>query len=224
MAEKCYAIIVAGGTGSRFGGEIPKQFCLINDKPVLWYSVKPFLALTFPVEIIIVLPAQYTEYWQEQCLTKGINFSHKVVAGGITRFHSVKNALRYVEEDGVVAVHDGVRPLITVPFLEYLYGMAEEKGAVIPVVLPSDSLRRVENSSSRRVDRSNYRMVQTPQLFSSRILLDAYEQAYLTDFTDDATVVQYAGNEIFLAEGLTRNIKITCKEDLEIAERVISAS
>lgn len=223
MAGRYYAIIVAGGAGTRFGGETPKQFCLIDDKPVLWYAAKPFLELSFPVEIIIVLPAKYTEYWQELCLSKNIVFTHKIVAGGITRFHSVKNALKHVKEDGIVAVHDGVRPLISKDFIEYLFRLAEESGAVVPVVKPADSLRKADGSGSHPVDRGDYMLVQTPQVFSSRLLLRAYEQPYMTGFTDDATVAEYAGNKIFLAEGLTRNIKITRQDDLEVAKRLIDA-
>ncbi len=225
MNKKCYAIIVAGGSGERFGGDTPKQFCDINGKPVLWYAAEPFLKLSFEVEIIIVLPAKYIEYWKELCLSENIDFKHKVVQGGITRFHSVKNALKCVDDqNSVVAVHDGVRPLITNEFVESLFVIAQEKGSVVPVIKPTDSMRSIDGSESRNVDRSKFVFVQTPQVFLTDILLDAYRQAYLPEFTDDATVVQSAGNEIFLAEGLARNIKITRQEDLEIAKILISAS
>jgi len=152
-------------------------------------------------------------------------FSHRVVQGGITRFHSVKNALKYIDDqNSIVAVHDGVRPLITNNFVESLFKIAEEKGAVVPVIKPTDSMRRIESSESLNVDRSRFVFVQTPQIFWADILLKSYRQAYLPEFTDDATVVQSGGNEIFLAEGLARNIKITRQEDLEIAKSLISAS
>jgi len=225
MNKKCYAIIVAGGSGERFGGDTPKQFCDINGKPVLWYAAEPFLRLSFDVEIIIVLPAKYIEYWKELCHSENIDFRHRVVQGGITRFHSVKNALKFIDDqNSIVAVHDGVRPLITVEFLESLFINAEEKGAVIPVIKPADSMRSVEGSLSCNVDRSKFVFVQTPQIFLAEVLINAYRQAYLPEFTDDATVVQRAGNEIFLAEGLARNIKITKHEDIEIAKSLISVS
>jgi 2-C-methyl-D-erythritol 4-phosphate cytidylyltransferase len=221
MDKKCYAIIVAGGTGSRFGGEKPKQFLPLDEKPVLWHAAEPFTRLSFPVEILIVIPASYVDYWKEICEKEG--FEHKIVAGGITRFHSVKNALKFVGKEGIVAVHDGVRPVVTCEFLEYLFNTALEKGAVIPVIRPVDSLRIVEDDGSTPADRNGFVLVQTPQVFQSEILQEAYMQAYSPEFTDDASVVQRSGKEIFLAEGLRKNIKITKQEDLDIARALINA-
>lgn len=219
---KHYAIIVAGGSGSRMGGDIAKQFILLGDKPVLVHTIEKFLSLSYPVEIILVLPSDYKDYWKDYCYENKLTFRHTLVSGGITRFHSVKNALTHVPQGALVAVHDGVRPFVTKEFIEQLFEMAEEKGAVIPVLEPSDSMRQVKGDLSEVVKREEYRFVQTPQIFNSDLLLKAYSQAYSPVFTDDASVVEGMGVNIHLTQGKAVNIKITKPEDLLMAKAILS--
>lgn len=221
---KHFAVIVAGGSGSRMGGDIAKQFLNLGDKPVLVHTIEKFLSLSFPVEIILVLPAAYKEYWKEYCFKNRLTFRHTLVSGGITRFHSVKNALKHVPEGALVAIHDGVRPFVTREFIEQLYELASESGAVIPVLEPTDSMRIMKEDSSVIVKREEYRMVQTPQVFQSDLLLRAYEQAYSPVFTDDASVVEGMGVKIHLTQGKVLNIKITKPEDLLLAGAILSVS
>ena len=221
MQRKCYAIIVAGGSGSRMGGEIAKQFLMLGDKPILLHTIEAFLALSFPVEIVLVVPASLREYWKEFYKEQKLSFRHTLVSGGITRFHSVKNALKYIPEGALVAVHDGVRPFVRPDFLEYMYNEGEEKMAVIPVVKVVDSLRFADETGSRPVDRENLVGIQTPQVFHSELLLDAYNQAYCPKFKDDASVVESRGIKIWLAEGRMVNIKITRPEDLALARAIL---
>ena len=221
MQRKCYAIIVAGGSGSRMGGEIAKQFLMLGDKPILLHTIEAFLALSFPVEIVLVIPASLREYWKEFYKDQKLSFRHTLVSGGITRFHSVKNALKYIPEGALVAVHDGVRPFVRPDFLEYMYNEGQEKKAVIPVVKVVDSLRFADETGSKPVDRENLVVIQTPQVFHSELLLDAYNQAYCPKFTDDASIVESRGIRIWLAEGRMVNIKITRPEDLALARAIL---
>lgn len=221
MQRKCYAVIVAGGSGSRMGGEVAKQFLMLGDKPILLHTIDAFLALSFPVEIILVVPAALREYWKEFYKEQKLTFRHTLVNGGITRFHSVKNALKYVPAGALVAVHDGVRPFVRADFLESMYSQAQENMAVVPVVKVVDSLRYVDEQGSRPVERENYVSIQTPQVFHSELLLDAYNQAYNPAFTDDASVVESRGVKICLTEGRMVNIKITKPEDLTLARAIL---
>jgi 2-C-methyl-D-erythritol 4-phosphate cytidylyltransferase len=223
MGKKYYAIIVAGGSGVRMGGSVAKQFLELGGRPVIATTVERFLALSFPVEIILVIPAAYKEFWKEYCFEHNMNFRHTLVSGGLTRFHSVKNALKYVERGGLVAVHDGVRPFVTREFIEELYDIADRERAVIPVLTPSESMRLInEDGSSCVTDRDRYLLVQTPQVFSSDILLDAYSRAYSPGFTDDASVVESTGIKIHLAEGKVTNIKLTRPEDMVLAKAILN--
>jgi 2-C-methyl-D-erythritol 4-phosphate cytidylyltransferase len=223
MEKKYYAIIVAGGSGSRMGGEIAKQFINLGGKPVIVHTIERFLSVSKPLDIILVLPSDYKEYWKTYCFENNFNFRHTLVSGGITRFHSVKSALRYVKRGGIVAVHDGVRPFISPQYIEELYEIADSEGAVVPVISPSDSLRvKNPDGSTSVTNRDNYFLVQTPQVFRSDTLLDAYNQAFSTSFTDDASVVEGAGAKIHLAKGKVTNIKLTQPEDLILAEAILS--
>ncbi len=223
MGKKYYAIIVAGGSGVRMGGDVAKQFLELGGKPVIATTIGRFLSLSFPVEIILVLPDRYKEYWKNYCFEHNLNFRHTLVSGGLTRFHSVKNALKYVEKGGLVAVHDGVRPFVTREFIEELYEMAGREGAVIPVLAPPESMRIVnEDGSTSITERERYLLVQTPQVFSTDILLDAYTRAYSPHFTDDASVVESAGIKIHLANGKVTNIKLTRPEDMLLARAILS--
>lgn len=221
MQRKCYAVIVAGGSGSRMGGEIAKQFLMLGDKPILLHTIEAFLSLSFPVEIILVVPASLRDYWKNFYKEQRLSFRHTLVSGGITRFHSVKNAMKYVPEGALVAVHDGVRPFVSKDFLESLFAEAEEKRAVVPAVKVVDSLRYTDEDGSRPVERDKYVSIQTPQIFHSELLLDAYNQAYNPAFTDDASVVESRGTKIYLTEGRMLNIKITRPEDLTLAQAIL---
>lgn len=223
MEKKYYAIIVAGGSGVRMGGDVAKQFLELGGKPVIATTVGRFLSLSFPVEIILVLPEQYKEHWKSYCFENNLNFRHTLVSGGLTRFHSVKNALKYVERGGLVAVHDGVRPFVSREFIEELYEIAGREGAVIPVIAPPESMRMVnEDGSTSITDRERYLLVQTPQVFLSDTVLDAYKQAYSPQFTDDASVVEGIGIKIHLADGKVTNIKLTRPEDMLLARAIIN--
>ncbi len=220
--KRRFAIIVAGGSGSRMGGNIAKQFMTLASKPVIVHTIERFLALPYTVDIIIVLPADYKDYWKEYCFANGLTFRHTLVSGGITRFHSVKNALKYVVGGSLVAVHDGVRPFVHPQFIDQLYQLAEIHKAVVPVINPVDSMRVKEGAGSKVVDRQQYLMVQTPQVFQSDLLINAYKQAYTPVFTDDASVVESTGEKICFTDGNAMNIKITNPGDLVLAEAVLS--
>lgn len=218
-----YAIIMAGGSGLRLGSELPKQFIEIEGKSVLHRTVEKFLSLPFEVNIIIVMNPMYIDYWKQYCVKKKFIFKHILTKGGMTRFHSVKNGLRYVKEDSLVAIHDGVRPLVTTDLINKLFCSAFEKKAVIPVVPVVDSLRKIgSDGDSEIISREGIVAVQTPQVFDSRILLDSYNQAFSHNFTDDASVVERAGNKIYIEEGESLNFKITKASDLHLAERLIT--
>ena len=226
-----YAIIVAGGSGSRMGGDLPKQFMLLDGKPIVLHTIERFLSLSFPVEIILILPPAYKEYWKDYCFENKVSFRHTLVSGGITRFHSVKNALKYVPSGAVVAIHDGVRPFVSPEFLERLFTLGQEKGAVIPMVGAVDSMRvkTVQKERENRddqeyipVERENYFLVQTPQVFQSDIILDAYKQAFMPSFTDDASVVEKMGCKIYVTDGSRYNIKLTHTEDMLLAEAIMA--
>ncbi len=223
MDNKNYAIIVAGGSGARMGGDVAKQFMELGGKPVIATTVERFLSLSFPLNIILVLPSEYKEYWKNYCFESRLNFRHTLVSGGLTRFHSVKNALKHVKRGGVVAVHDGVRPFVTVEFIERLFSVARKSGAVIPVINPYDSIRMIGGNGDYHVaDRSKILLVQTPQVFHSDILLDAYTQPYSPAFTDDASVVESTGIKIDHTEGMTTNIKLTKPADMLLAKAILS--
>lgn len=223
MNRKLYAIIVAGGEGRRFGSKVPKQFLELNQKPVIVHTIDKFLALKESPEIVIVLPDSYKSWWREWCFRNGYDFKHQLVSGGITRFHSIKNALQRVTEPSIVAVHDGVRSLVTTEHLQTLYQLAQGCDALVPVIKPVDSMRVVDKSGgSRAVDREAYLMVQTPQLFKSEVLIEGYNLPYSPSFTDDASVVEALGVEITTTLGERENFKITKREDFELARAILA--
>jgi len=218
---KKYAIIVAGGTGSRMGGTIPKQFLFINDKPVLYYSLKTFLDAYPDLQIILVLPIAFTDLGQEIIDAYFDNDRIKLVNGGDTRFQSVQNGLKLVHEESIVFVHDAVRCLVSVALIHHCYEAAMETGSAIPVISCKDSARLINESGSEVIDRSMIVMVQTPQTFHSKILLPAYEIDYKDKFTDEATVVEAYGLKVSLIEGEETNIKITRPVDLIVAQQIL---
>ena len=212
-------IIVAGGEGKRMGSDVPKQFLLLKGKPLLMHTITVFYEFNPKLNIIVVLPAAYCNYWQELCRQYSFVISHKVVEGGKERFFSVKNALNFLDStDGVVAVHDGVRPLVSRHVLHRCFEKAYQTGAVIPVVLVKESLRKKNSRGSAGVCRNEYWIVQTPQVFRKDVLLKAYRQPYEEIFTDDASVVEKTGIVIHTVDGNEENIKITSPFDLLIAE------
>ena len=222
-------IIVAGGSGSRFGSAVPKQFLELAGKPVLMLTIDAFeQALAQKShEITVVLPQAQINYWQQLCKSYGFATAHKVVAGGNTRFESVKNGLGSFGSfaaDDLVAVHDGVRPLVTPRVIADTFAMAAEKGSAIPVVRVVDSVRLLgDDGKSEAMDRSKLRAVQTPQTFNAQMLSAAYDVDYDPLFTDDASVFERAGHEVWLCDGDERNLKITHKLDLTIAEKLLES-
>ncbi|MDD2292768.1 MAG: 2-C-methyl-D-erythritol 4-phosphate cytidylyltransferase [Bacteroidales bacterium] len=222
MDKKFYTIILAGGRGERMGAKIPKQFIEIEGKPILRHTIERFLSLDADMEIIVVLPENEKEKWIAYCEESGFLQRYIIVSGGITRFHSVQNALKYVPKGTIVAVHDGVRPCLDKEFLRGLYKQTADAQALIPVLSPVESVREIEpDGTSIPVDRSKYVLVQTPQLFHSEVLLDAYSQAYSPKFTDDASVVEAAGYKVKLCDGSRGNIKITTPADLIAAGAIL---
>jgi len=206
------------------GSKLPKQFIEIGGKPIVVHTIDRFLAMESPPHIILVLPENYKEWWKKWCFRHNYNFRHQLASGGITRFHSVKSALEKVSKPSIVAVHDAVRPLVATSYLERLFQLAQGCDALIPVLEPVDSIRVKEvGGGSSRVDRANYLMVQTPQLFKSEILIEGYSQPYLPSFTDDASVVEPLGVKITTTNGERHNIKITESDDLLLAQTLINA-
>lgn len=227
MVMKTVAIIVAGGSGTRFGAQLPKQFLELDGEPILMRTIEAFEeALEGAAhDIVVTLPADQMNLWQELCGRYAFVVAHRVVAGGETRWHSVKNALDNIADGtdvDVIAVHDGVRPLATPDLISRVLDAACRDGAAIPVVPLNDSVRQVAGDTSHALDRSSLRAVQTPQAFDARLLLDAYSQPYRPTFTDDASVVECAGHGITLVEGDARNLKITRPMDLALAEYLLN--
>ena len=218
---KKYAVIVAGGSGSRMGNHLPKQFMLLKDKPVLYYSLKAFLDAYEDMEIILVLPVDYTDMGQEIIDAFFDKDRVRITAGGDTRFQSVKNGLALVEEESIIFVHDGVRCLITKDLIQRCYEEAHNTGSAIPVVPSKDSVRLITEEGNDAIDRNNVMLVQTPQTFHSKILIPAYQIDYKDRFTDEATVAEAFGLKVALIPGEEYNIKITRPVDLLVAERIL---
>lgn len=228
MAKEKYLIVPAGGSGQRMGAAVPKQFLLLGGKPILRLTIERFLDADPDIHVITVLPRESVRYWKDYCLSENLIFSQKIVTGGFTRFHSVKNGLEKVPDGALVAVHDGVRPLVSVKLVRDLFAAAEQFPAVIPAIPSFDTLkfglRREDGTleaSAEPLDRSSVFSVQTPQIFRSEVLKKAYSQGYSTAFTDDASVVLAAGIPVKMLPGERTNIKITTPEDLSLAERLL---
>jgi len=213
-----WAIIVAGGSGSRMQTDVPKQFLELCGKPILIHSITTFSDACDDVRIIVVLPATQIENWQELCRRYDFTFSHDIVEGGNTRFQSVKNGLSRLSGEGLVAIHDGVRPLASRQTITGCFREAAIYGCAIPVLPVTDSVREISGTTNRMLDRSALRLIQTPQVFDITLLKKAYEQEYSPAFTDDASVFEKAGNTIHLTEGNVENIKITTPNDLVVAK------
>lgn len=217
---KRYVVVVAGGKGLRMGGSIPKQFVPVKGRPVLMRTLEAFRRACPDMELIVVLPADQQAYWRQLCADKGFTLSHHIATGGETRFHSVRNGLALIpDEEGVVGVHDGVRPFVSAAVIERCYAEAEAGKAVVPVLPVVETVRRLSaNGASETVPRDNYRLVQTPQVFPVALLKRAYRQPFTPFFTDDASVVEALGEQVALVEGNRENIKLTTPFDLQVAE------
>lgn len=219
-----YAIIVAGGKGLRMGGDIPKQFLPIGGKPVLMRTIEVFRQAYPDIHIILVLPTSQQEYWQQLCKEYSFTAPFQIANGGETRFHSVSNGLKLIsdEAEGVVGVHDGVRPFVTVETICRCYDEAVEWGAVVPVVPVVETVRQLrEDGTSVTVPRDAYKLVQTPQTFRISLLKEAYRQLYIPSFTDDASVVEAFGKPVHLVEGNRENIKITTPADIRFVNGLL---
>ena len=218
-----YAIIVAGGKGSRFGSDIPKQFLSLNNMPVLMHTINRFAKCN--ASIIVVLPEAQIEDWKLLCKENHFTTPHSIVSGGSARFHSVKNALCTInaEKGDLIAVHDGVRPLVTDEIINEAYDTAAIHLSAVPAIDVTDTIRQLENvdGTSKALLRSSLRAVQTPQTFEATLLINAYNTPFTDAFTDDASVVEAAGHSITLTHGSPRNIKITHSIDLLIAEELL---
>ncbi|MET0636158.1 MAG: 2-C-methyl-D-erythritol 4-phosphate cytidylyltransferase [Chitinophagaceae bacterium] len=218
---KKYAVIVAAGTGSRMGTTLPKQFLLLNDKPVLYYTIQAFLDSYKDMEIILVLPVDHMDMAQEIIDGYFDKDRIRLTAGGDTRFHSVRNGLALVEKESIIFVHDGVRCLVSRELIHRCYNQAEETGTAIPAVIAKDSVRLIMEDGNHVLDRQKVMLVQTPQTFHSKILLPAYQIDYKDKYTDEATVVEAFGLKVSIVDGEDTNIKITRPVDLLLAESLL---
>ncbi|MBI9034660.1 MAG: 2-C-methyl-D-erythritol 4-phosphate cytidylyltransferase [Bacteroidales bacterium] len=212
-----YLVIVAGGSGTRMGTDTPKQFLCFSGKPVLMHTIERFISFDPIINILLVLPEQHHNNWKALCKKYRFSHPHTVITGGKERFHSVKNGLRSITENSLVAIHDGVRPLVSHQTIERCFDTAQQSGTAIPVVPVTESVRQTHESGSSMLDRTKIMMVQTPQVFQSEIIQNAYKSEFNSEFTDDASVVEKSGGKINLVEGNIENIKITRPIDLQLA-------
>jgi len=247
MREKEAAIIVAGGKGLRLPGDTPKQFLPIGGLPVIMHTINAFYAYDPSIEIILVLPTSDFPRWEELCRRYAFHKPLRLVSGGQTRYHSVKNGLAHVVGPGIVAVHDGVRPLITTVIIARSFEVARKSGSAVTAVSLKESIREIfdtsvdpasdpdltviegksgdgfRHQSSKALDRSRYRLMQTPQTFDIALLQSAYSASQDDSVTDDASVMEMAGHAITLVEGSYENLKITTPEDLVVAEAILKS-
>lgn len=216
-----YAVIVAGGSGSRMNSAVPKQFLLLKNKPVLFYTLETFLNAYDDLKIILVLPEEHVATGQE-IIDAWFDYKRiKIAVGGRTRFHSVQNGLQLIDEESIVMVHDAVRCLLSTALIHRCYAAALESGAAIPVIDCKDSVRFVSAHGNESLERANVKLVQTPQAFLSTILIPAYNIDYKEKFTDEATVVEAFGMKVQLVDGEEENIKITHPIDILYAEQIL---
>jgi 2-C-methyl-D-erythritol 4-phosphate cytidylyltransferase len=215
---KKYVIVVAAGTGVRMKSKIPKQFLVLDKLPILMFSLKAFYEFDRRLKIILVLPEDQINYWKKLCKDFNFRIKHNVVEGGANRFESVKKGLSKIDSDGLVAIHDGVRPLVRLKTIEKGFEIALKHGNAVPFIDVHGSVRLYDGRNSSPLERKKVKIIQTPQVFNSTHLKEAYNQMYNPYFTDDATIVESIGVKINLFEGNPENIKITTENDLKIAE------
>ena len=218
-----YVVIVAGGSGKRMGAEIPKQFLELAGRPVLMHTIERFKTFNDSIEIITVLPENQLRFWIDLQKKHSFNVLHTLVKGGANRFLSVRNGLKFVNSPGLVAIHDGVRPFVSIDTIKRCFEAAEKLGNAIPAISPNESLRIINDLGSIPVNRFHVKQVQTPQVFNAALIKNAYLQEYSPDFTDDATVLEKTGEKINLIEGNRENIKITTPEDLLISDALLKS-
>jgi 2-C-methyl-D-erythritol 4-phosphate cytidylyltransferase len=216
-----YALIVAGGSGKRMGADIPKQFLELAGRPVLMHTIERFKSFNNEIEIITVLPENQLHFWIDLQKKHSFAVTHTLVKGGSNRFFSVRNGLKFVNSPGLVAIHDGVRPFVSIDTIERCFETAEKLGNAIPAISPTESLRILTDQGSLPVNRFHVKQIQTPQVFNAALIKNAYLQEYSPDFTDDATVLEKTGEKINLVEGNRENIKITNPEDLLISTALL---
>lgn len=214
-------IIVAGGSGSRMKSDLPKQFLKLSDKPILMHTIERFYNFHPSIQIILVLPKDQIAFWKTLCHEQDFTIKHTITFGGESRFHSVKNGLALLNKECLIAIHDGVRPLVSNETLKNCFHMAHEFHSAIPVTDAIESIRKIDKDTSYAVDRQLYKIVQTPQVFLLSKLKEAYTYPYKDTFTDDASVFENAGFPIHLAQGNRENIKITTPIDLIIGETIL---
>jgi 2-C-methyl-D-erythritol 4-phosphate cytidylyltransferase len=212
-----YVVIVAGGSGKRMGAEIPKQFLELAGKPVLMHTIERFKSFNSAIEIITVLPENQLRYWIDLQEKYSFSVPHTLVKGGSHRFFSVRNGLKFVNVPGLVAIHDGVRPFVSIDTIKRCFDTAEKLGNAIPSISPTESLRILTDDSSIPINRLHVKQIQTPQVFNAGLIKKAYLQEYSPEFSDDATVLEKTGEKINLIDGNRENIKITNPEDLLIS-------
>ena len=217
-------IVTAGGIGQRMGYELPKQFIKLCGKPILVHTLERISKAYPECQIVVVLPEQWIKTWREICQQYDCIVPHTIVTGGTERFHSVKNGINALSDVKYIAIHDGVRPIISSNLIESLVNAVELHGSSVPAIKPVDSMRKIyESGENQPINRNEYVMIQTPQVFRSDWLRHAYNCDYSAQFTDDASVVEAAGYKITIVQGDRRNIKITTNEDLLIAETFINS-
>lgn len=216
-------IIVAGGSGKRMGATVPKQFLLLKGEPLLFHTLRAFHAFDPAMHLVLVLPQDHHATWDDLCAEYDFEVPHELVAGGAERFHSTQAGLAAVKHDGLVAIHDGVRPLLSSALIARCFAAAEEHGAAVPVVPISSSVRELTDEGSQPLDRSRLRAVQTPQCFRVPLLRRAFELPYDPAFTDEATLAERLGVDVHLVEGEDLNIKVTTPFDLQVVEGVLGA-
>lgn len=219
---KINVLVVAGGSGSRMNSEVPKQFILLKNKPVLMHTIDNFFAFSKHINMVLVLPEKQLNVWTDLCKKFNYNKNIRLVQGGSERFMSVKNGLELIDNEGLVFIHDGVRPLVSHQTLMRCYETAMNKGNAIPVMPIVESLRELQAGGNRMADRKKFVSIQTPQVFLCSEIKEAYRQAYRPEFTDDASVLESMGKKIYLVDGNPENIKITRPIDLKFAEFLLS--
>jgi 2-C-methyl-D-erythritol 4-phosphate cytidylyltransferase len=217
-----YAVIVAGGSGKRMGAEIPKQFLELAGRPVLMHTIERFKSFNDAIEIITVLPENQLRHWLELQKKYSFTVPQTLVKGGYVRFFSVRNGLKFVNVPGLVAIHDGVRPFVSIDTIKKCFETAEKLGNAIPSISPTESLRILTDQGSLAVNRLHVKQIQTPQVFNAELIKKAYLQEYKPEFTDDATVLEKTGEKINLIDGNRENIKITNPEDLLISKALLA--
>lgn len=230
MGAKNYLIVTAGGTGTRMGGPLPKQFLTLGGEAILQRTISLFTRAVPGIKVVTVLPGEHISWWEKYCQTHPFPQPQRIVKGGFTRFHSVQNALKALPDGAIVAVHDAVRPLLSIDLIRHLFELMETERAVIPVMPSIDTLKLLDmvdgklTEAPEALDRSRVWGAQTPQLFRGEDLKAAYTQAYSTLFTDDASVAAKYGIPLTFVEGERLNLKITTPEDLRIAEAILNLS